>query len=519
MATQIPLVDNSHKHPYSVRRFRSALTRFLGGRAVQASARAVLVLVLVRVLPVADYGAYMLLVGLSETVLQLVSFGLSPVGYRYLPEFITTLPYLKLRNFVAGITAMQIAILCVLAFVLTNTWNKVMPLMGFSAEQLEQTAIGVWLFLLVPAFRFCADLLEALLEQGKAQVARALMPTGRVLILGVILLLTDGVSLRGVLIIDIAVTSLCLLLAWFFMYRSLRDLHRPDADGQMPVKEMFRFGWHMAGVNLLSSTGSPGAIRAVLANSLGVVETGLFAFLQSLQRLVGRYLPGVFLRGLIRPVLVARATQANGMAIVQAGTGLLFKLNLLVVSVSSIIIAVGGDRLVEILSGGKFSDAGFILLLMFLGLAVVAQRSVIEMAMQITGQTSALRGTALLAPIALLAVWLLSKHGLEVAVLIIVAFSSLANGIAVVLLRRGPHNFSVDLHGQAVIAIAAAIAILVSIGLTNAMSPVVAGIIASCLFLVAMLIGKPFTAAESTLVGKVAGQRAASLMKRLFVRR
>ena len=55
---------------YSVHRFRKAVLQFIGGRLAQAAARAVLVLVLVRILPIRDYGAYMLIVGTSELLLQ-----------------------------------------------------------------------------------------------------------------------------------------------------------------------------------------------------------------------------------------------------------------------------------------------------------------------------------------------------------------------------------------------------------------------------------------------------------------
>ena len=58
---------------YSVHRFRRALLQFVGGRLAQAAARAVLVLALVRVLPIVDYGAYMLIVGNQEMASDTVS--------------------------------------------------------------------------------------------------------------------------------------------------------------------------------------------------------------------------------------------------------------------------------------------------------------------------------------------------------------------------------------------------------------------------------------------------------------
>ena len=76
------------------------------------------------------------------------------------------------------------------------------------------------------------------------------------------------------------------------------------------------------------------------------------------------------------------------MALVETTAGLLLKSNLLIVAAGSIVVAVGGDELVAWASAGKFSNAGLVLLLLFLVLAVTAQRSIIEMIMQITGHTS-----------------------------------------------------------------------------------------------------------------------------------
>lgn len=65
---------------YSLGRFRRALLQLVGGRAVQAAARVVLVLALVRVLPVEEFAAYMLIVGAAELLLQVGSFGMLPLA-------------------------------------------------------------------------------------------------------------------------------------------------------------------------------------------------------------------------------------------------------------------------------------------------------------------------------------------------------------------------------------------------------------------------------------------------------
>ncbi len=497
---------------YGVSRFRKAIVHFIGGRLVQASARAILLLVLVRLLDVEDYGAYMLLVGLSEMMLQVASFGILPVGQRFLPQMITSLPGGKLFRFVSTLIVLQITLLSMVTVAVWYFWPVITPRMGFTPEQVAATHNAVWLFFWVPVFRYGTEMLDALLEQGRSQSARALMPTGRVLVIGILLLLGVEITLENIILLDIGVTILCVLLSWYLLMQSLKKLYSKEADGSIPYKDIFRHARHMAVVDFMGSTASPGAIRLALANALGVAESGLFAFLQSLQRLVSRYLPGTLLRGIIRPVLLARAYAPGGMRVVEAGTGLLMKSNLLIVSGGTIVIAVAGNELVEWISGGKFPHAGFTLLLMFMALAVTSQRSIIEMVMQITGHTATLRTTALIAPVALFMVWYYAEYGLNVAVLIIAAATSLSNWIAMAVLIRSAQGFRVDWFGMLAAVLPTVIAIIIGILLKEFLNPVANILVVLCAFAVMLWVSKPFDQSERTIVERAAGRKVARVM-------
>ena len=122
---------------YSVHRFRKALLQFVGGRLGQLAARAVLVLALVRILPIADYGAYMLIVGTAELLLQVGSFGILPLAQRYLPQMLTTLPIKKLYKFVSFLVIAQLVVLTIIAAVLGHYWKSLGPVFGLSQEQIS----------------------------------------------------------------------------------------------------------------------------------------------------------------------------------------------------------------------------------------------------------------------------------------------------------------------------------------------------------------------------------------------
>jgi O-antigen/teichoic acid export membrane protein len=276
---------------------------------------------------------------------------------------------------------------------------------------------------------------------------------------------------------------------------------------------MARFTRHMALVGLLGGTSNPGALRLVLANGIGLAESGLFAFLQSLERLVSRYLPATLLRNLIRPVLISRYVGRGNTDLLKAGTGLLLKSNLLAVMGGIVVIAVCGDEIVRILSGGKFVGAGLTLLLLYVNMIATSQRGVQEMVMQITGQTRALWLTTLVSPVALLAVWLVSGQGLNFAVLVITAGSLLSNLLATGVLQARTDWFRVDWRGVLSIGAAGALAAALGIGARTEMPALMAGVIAFGAFVLFVRIGRPFSAGEIGAVERVVGKRAMTVLR------
>lgn len=500
------------KHePYSVYRFRRSLKQFIGGRLGQAAGRAVLVLALVRILPVRDYGAYMLISGTAELLLQVGSFGILPLMQRYLPQMLTTLPLARLKRFVAFLIGAQTLGLALIAFVLWTYWDTLAPTFGMDPSQTASTRFGAWLFLIVPMFRFSTELLEALLAQG--QTARALMVFARAGAIVVLVVVKDKIVLTDVLLVDVVSTAFCVVVGWFSVRQMLLTLHRPDASGEMPVREMVRFAWHMALVGPMSATASPGAVRLVLANSLGLAETGLFSFLQSLERLVKRYLPATLLRNLIRPMLISRYLGQGKAEIMKAGTGLLLKSNMLTVIGGVVVIAVCGDEIIWVMSGHKFQGAGLTLLLLYVNMIVTSQRGVQEMVMQITGHTKQLWITSAVYPTALFLIWLLAGHGLNVAVLVVTAGSITANSLAAAVLQRKTDWFRVDFRGMSRMFMAGIAASLLGILLKEWIHPFVAGALAFVLFIAFLRVGRPFSTGEIHAMERVVGARAIRVLK------
>lgn len=504
---------------YSVSRFRRGFVAFVTGRAVQASARAVLLLLLVRLLSPSDYGFYMLLIGLAEMFLELAGFGLLPATQRFLPQFVERVGHARLRRFVLIMAGLQMLVILGLVLILRLNWSAAIAWFEFSPAAAAATLIGTWLFLLIPAFRFAADVLESLLEQGRAQLCRALLPTLRVVAIAVLLGLGQTVDLTRLLLLDVYIVGGCLLLAWVFIFGAMRR-HTSDADETLPVAAVARHAWQMAPVGLLGAARAPGALRLVVASVLGLPAAGLFAFLQSLERLISRYLPGVLLRGLVRPMLISRY-QDSGIGFVASGFNLLSKSNVLIVVAAIAAASLVGNEGVMLLSGGKFPEAGATLTLMLAVMLFASQRTLIEMVFQVTDRAHILRSTAAIAPIMLVIAWQLASFGLPAIIAVIGLGAMLTNGLSLWLFQRGSEALDIDWAGYARIGLAALLALAATYGLTQV--PALAALLASpsgpaltvvvlgVLYLALLTALKPYRPSELRLVERAAGRRVARI--------
>lgn len=429
---------------YSGKRFRQAIQHFLLGRTAQAIAFFALTLWLVRLLEPTDYGAYMVLWGMVEMMVPLSSLGMLEAVRRYLPELATRGAPGVLIKFVRWMTLIRFAIMASWAALIAGFWADIAVWMGFSVPQQDATLMAVGLIITVIGFRYASEMLECLLEQRWSQLTRALMPLGR--LLGVaMLVVVDDLTLQRLLEVDLTVSLSCFLLAEFFLMRKLRSLPG-TGDYQLDVREIVTFAWHMAGVNLLRAVASAGALRIIVARTLGLETAGMYAFLQQLLMFVGRYLPANLLANIIRPMLVSRYV-AGEIGMVKQGMALLWKNNLLIIAVSMAAISVAGNSIIMLVSGGRFADAGMIILIMLLGLGATSQGQLVSMVMQIFSYTHHLRYFSILSVLTPFAVFVGSDWGLIGVVSGIVLSEWLLNNLILFWLNRQAGRIELDWSG------------------------------------------------------------------------
>jgi len=128
------------------------------------------------------------------------------------------------------------------------------------------------------------------------------------------------------------------------------------------------------------------------------------------------------------------------------------------------------------------------------------------MLLQILNQTHILRITAVLAPVALLFVWLLADYGLNVAVLVSACGVGIANTVCIGQLRKVTGQFSSDWRGNIYIVSAAIIAVFGGYFVQGPFGLWAGMATASILLLLLLAAVKPFRFSELRLMDRGIGR-------------
>ncbi len=430
---------------YSGKRFRQAIQHFLLGKTAQAIASFIFTLWLVRLLVPADYGTYMVLWGMVEMMVPLSSLGMLEAVRRFLPELAARGAPGALECFVRWMTLVRLAIMVAWAMLIAAFWSDITIWMGFSTPHQDTTILAVGLIVTVIGYRYASEMLECLLEQRWSQLVHTFMPLGRLAGL-IVLVVVDNLTLERILWVDLIVSLSCFLLAEFFLIRKLRILPG-TGDFRIDARKIVDFSGHMAGFNLLNAISSAGALRILVARTLGIEAAGIFAFLQQIVMFIGRYLPANLLFNIIRPMLISRYV-AGDVNVVKQGMALLWKSNLIIISAYMAMIGIAGDELMLLASNGQFPDIGMTMLIMVLGLGASSQRQLVTMLMQIFPYTRQLSYFSILTVLTPLAVIVGSDWGLLGVASGIVLSTWLMSGLILFWLNRQVGRINLDWFGS-----------------------------------------------------------------------
>jgi O-antigen/teichoic acid export membrane protein len=494
---------------YNNRRVRQALAHFFTGRLLQAALSALLLLWVVRLLTVDDYGAYVSIIGLVELLVPLASFGLLEGVQRFVPQVAAAGNRHELRQVVVRLCMARLLTLLIVMVIFLWQWEQFARLISFSEKHILATTYAPLLILFTLGFRFLAEILEACLEQGRSQYLRAGEPVYKVIGIGVFLFAGNDMNLQSYLFIEIGVSVILLLSAAISLHRLLSSIgHETGTESAVKAGEIFSFCWHMTAVAISRAATSEGALRLVVSNVLGLQAVASFGFLQRLQSLIARYLPSMLLRNLVRPVLISRYLRGHDFNELSYPTSFLLKINWLLIG--TIICGIVGvvDELLLFLSGGKFAEMGAVFIVMLAGVAINSNRLLVEMVMQLVNLTRQLRLLSILGAFALVVCYAIARYGLLPLVMTVSIYAAIWNSLTMRVVKIQGFNYASDWRGLSVLVLASCLASLLAwAGRMSGVELVLLPPLGGLSFLGFVWYMKPFRREEIESLGSIVGKR------------
>jgi O-antigen/teichoic acid export membrane protein len=484
---------------YSKHRFKKAVYHFLVGKMVQSGATLVLLLLLVRVLNLEAYGIYVTIYGMVEFLFVASSFGFMQAPLRFIPEIITNAKKQDFQRFIIVLFSLRVFSLVIIGTILFFNVTSLALWLNISHNYHNALYLGILLIFFVLLFRFSATILEAQMEQKEAQLLRALGPLLRLglIIIALFYYSTGELILTYVLLIDVLVFFILVLLASYRCYIWTKNRELGEQQQSFQFGQVWLFMRNITGVNLLRSLGSKGGVTLIIASTIGLKEAGLFVFIQQLVRQsLRKKMPSVMFRNLIMPMLVSRYKKTGHSEKVQRVANLLMLFNLIPVGIGITLAVSQGDKLIELLSGGKYLDAGWFLMLFIIILGAKSQGSVLEMLMMIFDKTKWLFYTSIIMSITGPVVYLTSQFGLLSVIITLLFMVYLQNILRFVILRQHLPHLGVAYSILIRLAIAIFISAACSLFINNIYIACVIGILT---YLVMLVVIKPISQTEFEL--------------------
>lgn len=452
--------------PYSGAAIKLSAMHFIVGKMASGLLNLGILLLLVRLLAVAEYGAYVTLQAGMVLAQAITSLGMLWVAARYLPEFRLYASGNRLRRFVWQIITLICLFLVIGALLL---WVA-MPWLLIPLKLTQQTGVAkLYLLVLVlegSRLNIQACILEPLLQQGQAQLSQVVRNLALLLCL-VIVSLQGTVHLHHVVLAELTGALLGITLSLRGLVRHLRIFKNlPGKSGWQAPKwsEMWRTARHMYFSYLVTLTYGSSVFIFLTQRFLGVENTALFGFLLNLYEQISRYLPASLLFGLIRPKLIASYVGEGGMEQLTRNANLVGKMSLFVLMPLLVFAWLTGGELLSLLSGGKFTQSGYYLGGMLLMLIPLSQRQILETVVVASGRSHlCFWGSALGILVLPLAYWLfVSGQGLWSPIIAMVVGQVIFNGTLSIAMSLST-SYRPDIAGLFKMMAAALVGIMVGI--------------------------------------------------------
>lgn len=357
------------ENPYGHDRVRKGVGHYVTGRAFAAVASLIVVLLLVRVMSVQDYGVFVTATGAATILVMLSVCGLDRVILKFLPEGRLKASPNDLAAFLQRIVGLRMAAALLFLTPVIIAYERLFGLLKLplSLDILVATVLYTLLFAFNDFSVYC---LQALMLQKQLRLSVSVAWFIRLLAVGLVIL--AGWRLNAASILWIWATAE--LVAALILSAPLFAVVRTGREGRKSAATARQWPGSHAGLRSLAASNflsalvgipwQPYALRTLAAALLPVHQVAAYGFFQILLERIRGYLPVYFFSSLTEPLMSAHMTAGEERQRVLDTMAIVVQLSVWLLAPIIAVFAIAGGPTVELLTGGKYGEFSLILVIL-----------------------------------------------------------------------------------------------------------------------------------------------------------
>ena len=388
--------------PYSKENVRKGILYYLLGRGLAGFAGFATVILLVRFMDVQSYAGFTALTGLIALSGILAGLGLDRAISRYVPEARLERSAKELGQFIWRITLIKLLAALVVCCVFYLFWQPILRL--FADVHLIHFPVALACFVVAETlFQHFSAVFQALLKQKILTHILMVQWAGRLIMIMLVIFADKTISLEKSLLVMAVPEMLGVLVFVLVLMHYLSKLNvAQQAEYQREAATISKAqNWpdwsaiaHMAthnyGFTLLAAPPQGYFMKMIAAIFLPTQMVAAYGFFISIAERARQYIPLHLLYNLIEPVMIGHYIQNRSFPVLNQRCQLLYKSNLLILIPLLAWIAAAGPFIIASLTGGKFQEYNWLLMVVVLQLTVGSHVVLLQLILNSVGASQLL---------------------------------------------------------------------------------------------------------------------------------
>lgn len=439
--------------PYSKDSVRQGFLHYLLGRGLSGLAGFATVILMARYMDVTSYAGFTALSGLIAFAGILSGLGLERTISRYLPEARINRSVNELGRFIWQLTAVKLVTSLLVCAVIYACWTPILSL--FQDVKLTYFPISLACFIVAETlFQHFSSVFQSLVQQKALTRILVVQWVGRLVMIFIMLQNGRHISLDEALWI-MALPEMLGIIAFVIVHKKylkalkvqskLTEVTNEALDTWPNWAEITKMSANNYGFVLLAAPPQGYFIKMLAAIFLPTQIVAAYGFFINIAEKVRQYIPLYFMYNLIEPVMVGNYLKNKDFATLAKRCQWLYKSNLLLLIPVIAWVAAAGPDIISVLTGGKYLDELWILLVVMVQLTIGSHVVLLQLILNSVGKSYLLIRAGFFSLIGMLIYWVFAQYVHQYLLLLgPLVFSLICNGYIMYSLKKAGYTYSVS---------------------------------------------------------------------------